>query len=114
MMNGLLASINRLQTSEIEPVVAAAVASFGFVFIHPFSDGNGRIHRLLIHYMLSRAGFTSQRPEPEGPPERSSLPIRAVCWSHAEAARSVELREHIVRQFTGGAPTDGCGHSPKA
>jgi hypothetical protein len=58
MMNGLLASINRLQASAIEPVVAAAVVSFGFVFIHPFSDGNGRIHRLLIHYMLSRAGFT--------------------------------------------------------
>jgi hypothetical protein len=58
MMNGLLAGIDRLHAPEIEPVVAAAVASFGFVFIHPFSDGNGRIHRLLIHYMLSRAGFT--------------------------------------------------------
>jgi hypothetical protein len=58
MMNGLLACIARLRAPEIEPVVAAAVASFGFVFVHPFSDGNGRIHRLLIHYMLSRAGFT--------------------------------------------------------
>jgi Fic/DOC family len=58
MMNGLLAGVDRLHAPEIEPVVAAAVASFGFVLIHPFSDGNGRIHRLLIHYMLSRAGFT--------------------------------------------------------
>jgi len=58
MMNGLLGCIDQLHAPEIEPVVAAAVASFGFVFIHPFSDGNGRIHRLLIHYMLSRAGFT--------------------------------------------------------
>jgi hypothetical protein len=41
-----------------DPVVAAAVASFGFVFIHPFDDGNGRIHRFFIHQMLSRAGFT--------------------------------------------------------
>jgi Fic/DOC family protein len=58
MMNGLLACIDRLRGPDVDPVVAAAVASFGFVFIHPFSDGNGRIHRLLIHYMLSRAGFT--------------------------------------------------------
>jgi hypothetical protein len=29
----------------LDAVVAAALFAFGFVFIHPFEDGNGRIHR---------------------------------------------------------------------
>ncbi|MGC4119306.1 MAG: Fic family protein [Myxococcales bacterium] len=41
-----------------DPVVASALTSFGFVFIHPFEDGNGRIHRFLIHHVLAREGFT--------------------------------------------------------
>ncbi|PWC26651.1 Fic family protein [Teichococcus aestuarii] len=41
-----------------DPVVAAALTAFGFVFIHPFEDGNGRIHRFLIHQVLAREGFT--------------------------------------------------------
>lgn len=40
------------------PVVVAALVAFSFVYIHPFDDGNGRIHRFLIHYVLSRMGFT--------------------------------------------------------
>lgn len=39
-------------------MIQAAVVAFGFVFVHPFEDGNGRIHRLLVHYVLSRNGFT--------------------------------------------------------
>ncbi|SMC79493.1 Fic family protein [Pedobacter nyackensis] len=38
-------------------VVRAAIIAFGFVFIHPFEDGNGRIHRFLIHDMLTRDGL---------------------------------------------------------
>ncbi|WP_250266007.1 Fic family protein [Rhodovastum atsumiense] len=41
-----------------DPVVAAALSAFGFVFIHPFEDGNGRIHRFLIHQVLTAEGFT--------------------------------------------------------
>lgn len=40
------------------PVMAATLVSFGFVFIHPFEDGNGRIHRYLIHHVLSTEGFS--------------------------------------------------------
>jgi Fic family protein len=32
-------------------------SAFAFVFVHPFEDGNGRIHRFLIHHVLSRRGF---------------------------------------------------------
>lgn len=43
-----------------DAVVSASILSFGFVFIHPFEDGNGRIHRFLIHYALARLKFTPE------------------------------------------------------
>ncbi len=58
LMEGLLTCARRLEGSTVDAVVQAAVVSFGFVFIHPFSDGNGRLHRLLIHHILARRGFT--------------------------------------------------------
>jgi len=41
----------------VYPIVRAAAIAFGFVYIHPFEDGNGRIHRFLIHDILSRDNF---------------------------------------------------------
>jgi len=43
---------------DVHPLVHAAAISYGFVFLHPFENGNGRIHRFLIHNVLSRRGFT--------------------------------------------------------
>jgi hypothetical protein len=40
----------------IDPIVAASVASFGFVYIHPFMDGNGRLSRFLFHKALCASG----------------------------------------------------------
>lgn len=57
LMDGLIRSAKRMFTSNTNPVVVAAVLSFGFVFMHPFWDGNGREHRFLIHYTLSKYGF---------------------------------------------------------
>ncbi len=56
LLNGLIAYDQRVE-GNIDPVVAAAAVSFGFVLIHPFSDGNGRIHRYLIHHILVQSGF---------------------------------------------------------
>jgi len=39
------------------PVVAAAVAHYNMVRIHPFDDGNGRGARILMNLVLLRAGF---------------------------------------------------------
>lgn len=58
LMQDLLASLNRMIDSAIHPIVIAATISFGFVYIHPFEDGNGRLHRFLIHYILARTSFT--------------------------------------------------------
>ncbi|MEO5952819.1 MAG: Fic family protein [Chloroflexia bacterium] len=38
-------------------LVQAAVAHYRFEAIHPFSDGNGRVGRLLLNLMLLRAGY---------------------------------------------------------
>lgn len=45
-----------LRTQGASSVMRAAVASFGFVYIHPLSDGNGRVHRFLINDILRRDG----------------------------------------------------------
>lgn len=59
----------------IDPVILATAIAFGFVFIHPFMDGNGRIHRYLIHEVLANAGFT---------PRGIILPISAVILANLE------------------------------
>ena len=58
LMAGWLVMVGRLVQAEVDAVVAAAAASFSFVYLHPFEDGNGRIHRFLIHYFLARKRFT--------------------------------------------------------
>jgi hypothetical protein len=58
MMDGLVALEQK--TTGGTAVVRAAMIAFGFVFIHPFLDGNGRIHRFLIHDMLTRDGLAEQ------------------------------------------------------
>jgi hypothetical protein len=47
VMEGL--AVYYRHSSEVNPILRAAVISFAFVFIHPFEDGNGRLHRYLIH-----------------------------------------------------------------
>jgi len=58
LMDGLLAAHKRMDEGRVSPVVHAACIAYGFVFLHPFEDGNGRIHRFLIHNVLARRGFT--------------------------------------------------------
>ena len=42
------------RTAGASPIVRAAVLSFGFVYIHPMADGNGRISRFLVNDVLRR------------------------------------------------------------
>lgn len=53
----------------VSTLVSASVISFAFNFLHPFSDGNGRIHRFLLHHVLAHNHFG---------PAGIILPISAV------------------------------------
>lgn len=73
LMDGLLDCASK--TEGVHPVVRAALVSFGFVFIHPFEDGNGRIHRFLIHDFLGRDGLV---------PNGMVLPVSAYMLHHPQ------------------------------
>src|SRR5262249_34264453 len=75
LMGGLIELSERLRAApaQLDAIIAATALSFGFVFIHPFMDGNGRLHRYLIHEVLSTAGFT---------PKGIVLPISAVILAN--------------------------------
>lgn len=77
LMNGLagFSETLRAKPGSMDPVVAAASLAFGFVFIHPFMDGNGRLHRYLIHEVLSSSGFT---------PKGIVLPVSAVILANLD------------------------------
>ncbi len=57
------------ELSTVPTLVAASVISFIFNFLHPFSDGNGRIHRFLLHHVLANNKFG---------PRGIILPVSAV------------------------------------
>lgn len=57
LMDDFLEASRRMLRAEVNPVLTAAAIAWPFVFLHPFSDGNGRIHRFLIHYVLAYLRF---------------------------------------------------------
>jgi Fic family protein len=71
LVDGIVAYDERVADAGIDPVVLAAAVSFGFVYIHPFEDGNGRLHRWLIHHVLATAGYN---------PPGVVFPVSAVIY----------------------------------
>ena len=57
LMTGWMNVCRKMQQAQVGAVVTAAIAGFGFVFLHPFEDGNGRLHRYLIHHILAACNF---------------------------------------------------------
>lgn len=89
MMDGLLEFCRG--SGQIDPVVAAAVAAFGFVFIHPFDDGNGRIHRYMIHHFLANRGVT---------PRGTIFPVSATMLNDRhEYDACLESFSHSIRSL---------------
>ena len=43
-------------TRQADTVARAAAVSFAFVYLHPLSDGNGRVHRFLFNHLLAADG----------------------------------------------------------
>jgi hypothetical protein len=80
LVRGLVAYDERAGRGEMDPVVAAAIEAFGFIYIHPFEDGNGRIHRWLMHHVLAASGFA---------PAGVAFPISAVILRELTRYREV-------------------------
>jgi hypothetical protein len=57
LLDGMALYAGRAVEGGMDPVVAAAAVAFGFVYAHPFEDGNGRLHRWLIHHVLAEAQY---------------------------------------------------------
>ena len=58
LVEAMLQSNARMADSELDGVLQAAATAFGFVYIHPYQDGNGRLHRYLIHHILAKRSYT--------------------------------------------------------
>lgn len=58
LVAGIIDYAERAIDGGVDAVIAAAVIAFGFVYVHPFVDGNGRLHRWLIHHVLAAAGYS--------------------------------------------------------
>ncbi|WP_366555723.1 Fic family protein [Aquibaculum sediminis] len=56
LIDGMVA-FDRGPAQSLDAVIAAAILAFGFIYTHPFEDGNGRIQRYLIHHVLAERGF---------------------------------------------------------
>jgi hypothetical protein len=91
LLNGLIETNNLLVNNEIDAVISATIIAFGFVFIHPFEDGNGRIHRYLIHHILAKKKFSQQG---------IIFPVSAAILDHIEDYRKVlETYSHPLLDF---------------
>jgi Fic family protein len=80
LIEGLLKTNQILLNSSFNAVLSASIIAFGFVFIHPFEDGNGRIHRYLIHHLLAKKHFSQQG---------IIFPISASILDHIDDYRNV-------------------------
>lgn len=87
---GLEGSSDAARASSGDPFIDFVVAgclSFGFVYLHPFEDGNGRLHRLILHRVLAVTGFT---------PNAVVIPISAAIL-HDQPGYDVALEDFSKR-----------------
>lgn len=80
LIDSLLNTNESLIESDYDPVLAATLIAFGFVFIHPFADGNGRVHRYVIHHVLAKKEFA---------PKGLIFPVSAVILDRIDEYREV-------------------------
>ncbi len=98
LMAGWLQTQKELVKSRMDPVLVAAKIAFGFVFIHPFVDGNGRLHRYIIHHVLSQTGYTEQG---------IIFPVSASMLTHImDYAKALESYSHSILNFIDWKPSE--------
>lgn len=80
LMTGLLETYTLLGETGYNPVLMATLIAFGFIFIHPFEDGNGRIHRYLFHHILAETSFV---------PKGLVFPVSAIILDRLDSYKAV-------------------------
>ena len=80
LISGLLETHQLLLQSDVDPILHATLISFGFVFIHPFFDGNGRLHRYLMQHVIAQRKFM---------PTSIILPISTVILKNLDDYKTV-------------------------
>jgi hypothetical protein len=84
LMAGLQAANDRMRDDGLDAVLQGAASAFGFVYVHPFEDGNGRVHRCLIHHVLAERKFT---------PPGITFPVSSVMLDRIDEYRAI-LQNH--------------------
>jgi Fic family protein len=99
LIDGMVA-FDRGPAQKLDAVIAAAVLAFGFVYVHPFEDGNGRIHRYLIHHVLAQRGFN---------PPAVVFPFSAAILERIDEYRAVleDYSRRLLPLINWQATTDG-------
>jgi hypothetical protein len=97
LLDGLLTANDRMREDGVDAVLKAAATAFGFVYIHPFQDGNGRMQRCLIHHVLAERGFT---------PPGMVFPVSAVMLDRIdEYRRTLQAHSGPLMAFIEWRPT---------
>jgi len=86
LLEGMIAFEALSKHAKYDAILTAASVAFGFVYIHPFEDGNGRIHRFLLHHVLAEREFT---------PKEIVFPISSVILD--DIARYKDTLESVSR-----------------
>ncbi|MDZ4835537.1 MAG: Fic family protein [Candidatus Melainabacteria bacterium] len=84
LTEGLIEANSIMGESSLDAVLQATAIAFGFVYIHPFEDGNGRLHRCLIHHALAEKKFS---------PPGLVFPVSSVMLKWMDQYRTV-LQSH--------------------
>jgi len=85
LMEGLVIAHQIMKEGMVPAIIHAAAISYGIVFMHPFEDGNGRIHRFLIHNILSLRGAI---------PKGLMFPVSAAML------KNPPLYDHSLEEFS--------------
>lgn len=99
LIGGMIA-FDRGAAGAMDAVIAAAILAFGFVYVHPFVDGNGRLHRYLIHHVLAGRGFH---------PKGVVFPVSSAILENIETYRAVleDYSKRLLPVIEWGATPEG-------
>jgi hypothetical protein len=93
LVNGLLQYDQMLQADPaFNALVHSAGLAFGFIYVHPYADGNGRLHRYLINHVLAERKFS---PDGVVLPVSAEILARIADYSALLRSRSGPLLDFI-------------------